>query len=144
MSTIKKEANRELDAKVAERVMGWELFKCNYFSSQEESPRQTKLEPWINKVGITDVGDYFIDVDSDFWISVDEWHPSTDISAAWAVVGRMEGLYGFDAHNGFTIINNKRDYSGWYVEFPLPNWEYAEASTAPEAICLAALKAVDI
>ena len=108
-------AGRELDALIAEKVMGL--------------------------AGVRD---------GKSWLYGDNWtyhkkgvlclvpHYSTQIADAWQVVEKMKE-HGADEHNGITIMY---DENRWYVEFPLPSWEYAEAPTAPLAICLAALKAV--
>ena len=64
---------------------------------------------------------------------------STDIDAAWMVIEYMGNTYGWKPYNGVVIM---RENKNWYVEFPRPNWEDAEAATAPLAICKAALLAV--
>lgn len=72
--------------------------------------------------------------------------PIPQYSAKWGeaelVVEQMRKAHGFAkaSGNGFTLMHTG-DSSGWYCEFPLPRWESADASTAPEAICRAALKA---
>jgi len=63
---------------------------------------------------------------------------STSIEAAWKVMEKMETAHGWDSHNGIIIL---RDEDGWYVEFPLPGWDYACTPTLPHSICLAALLA---
>ena len=65
---------------------------------------------------------------------------STSIAAAWLVVEKMDERFGFDGHNGFTIV--KGNDGLWYVEFPNPNWEDGQADTAPLAICRASLLSV--
>ena len=94
------EAGQELDALMATEVMGWEALTVGYFGIPEsETPRQVELKEWLDKVGIESVGDYYIDVDSDFLVRADDmwergWHPSTDWSAAGQVVEKM-GTDGF-------------------------------------------------
>lgn len=90
IALLEHPANRCLDAWVATAVMGWEKFEVGYFGS-DSSPRQNELEEWMDKNEIESVGDYFIDVDKDFWIEEEKWKPSSDISAAWEVVEKMEG-----------------------------------------------------
>jgi hypothetical protein len=65
---------------------------------------------------------------------------SASMELAWRVVEHMI-QYGVDKHNGFTLM---KDADRWYCEFPLPNWGGAAEKTAPMAICLAALEAVGV
>jgi hypothetical protein len=89
------------------------------------------------------------DYHGDYLITVEErdFHPSTDIKAAWEVVEvlRKRGIY-FDIHvndTGYHIFNyivhygEPELYPGWYEELSLER-----CKTAPEAICKAALLAV--
>jgi hypothetical protein len=89
------------------------------------------------------IGDYFINVPTDFWIAQKNWKPSTDISAAWAVVEKIkENPYLYPqiiwSHSWVCKIwrNNPNDNEdfGWLAEVYAP--------TAPEAICRAGLAAV--
>jgi hypothetical protein len=116
--------NRELDALVAEKVMGWtwhDTMLCWYPSTPGATLNDTR--------------------------SKQDWQPSTDISAAWEVVekstsfcevsrwideatGKIEYVCGI-------TIGHKPDPSG---DQP----SVAIADTAPRAICLAALKAVGV
>ena len=120
MSTIKKEANRELNTKIAERVMGWESQYIEYGGTGGEYVWVMPNGKWQHK---PDVPEY-----------------STNIKEALLVVEKMEELYGFKGHNGFLITKVDDKY---YVEFPLPNWQDGESKSLPEAICLAALAAVE-
>lgn len=113
---------RELDALVAEKVMGW--------------------RPWSG-------GYYYGSADGQVMVCLHEndgmaryWSPSTDIAAAWRVVerlhtGRTFGLdwLGFDGEEW-------RCCFGWSENDDHLGFHHAEAATAPLAICLAALKAV--
>jgi len=105
-------AGRELDALVAEKVMGWKKVK------------------WL--------GDYdWRDKDGEQPYTVRAWNPSTDIVAAWQVVEKMEEIgYSILAHN---VIPNS-DAVVWRVKFSQS--ETITEFTAPLAICLAALRAV--
>ena len=63
---------------------------------------------------------------------------STDISPAWQVVEKME------KHKYYFAIYNLIDAEIWACRFGNQQGEFeGRADTAPEAICLAALKAVD-
>ena len=119
------EAGRELDALVAEKVMGYER---RLDGLGQEYWREAD-KPRVRLVGtICDPQDLPL------------FAPSTDISAAWEVVSLLiekgyyvDILYSAKAHVWSCLL----DYGG-----------YREADvigdTAPYAICLAALKAVGI
>ena len=113
---------RELDALVAEKVMGWKLIE-NWGS---DGPVE---EGWVG----------FWDDEWCRWIEtpnleVKTWNPSAPdgIADAWMVVEKM-------MHVSIENLGSK-----WKVEFSADTHGlyWATADTAPEAICLAALKAV--
>lgn len=49
---------RELDAKVAEKVMGWKLFPVGYEGTDDETPEQKDYDIELRKAGIETVGWY--------------------------------------------------------------------------------------
>ncbi len=105
-----------LDALVAERVMGW---------------RTDKISDRMWRVN-----------EGDCWTRPkDGFAPSTSISAAWEVVEKMKTHKGSGWFNLYWDDDNEEWMAGW--------WQYDEwllhdkAPTAPHAICLAALKAVE-
>ena len=107
-------AGRELDALVAEHVMGW---------------------VW----GIDDDGfQYLVPADWDEYMVPAVPHYSTRIQDAWQVVEKTKLL------DDFELTKDGPMYQfGHYGEYGFDEWTlYAEADTAPLAICLAALKAV--
>ena len=108
------EAGRCLDAWVAEVAMG-EL------ALRAPSPIYVGRFDWVMK------GDWYVASEQDGPYRVP--HYSTDIAAAWEVVGRMGSMW-MDA----TVPNMGID-----VEFK--KGKKGTASTAPLAICRAALKA---
>lgn len=122
-------AGRELDALVAERVMGWQLV-----------PAVNGIEsPWW-----WDANGPVHSMDKSDWRG--GWYPSTNIAAAWEVVERM-GADGWDAeldqfHNFMHIWDacfrklDNRDQGQWL------ELRTGRADAAPLAICRAALKAV--
>ena len=101
------EAGPELDRRIILDVMGW--------------------KPWE--------GEFCQGMSGEFWCigSLDyetpQFCPSTDISAAWEVAGKL---------NGFSIGRSGGDGS-WMCSC---HGALAQAETAPLAICRAALKAV--
>src|SRR5687768_221843 len=80
---------QDLDAEVAEKVMGYESMHVDYQYTTEESDRQRELRDWLDHVGIESIGDYFIDVKANWWREQREWSPSTDIAAAMQVIEHL-------------------------------------------------------
>lgn len=110
-------AGRELDALVAEKVMGHRIFQpppLTLDQAWEVRPNNTEGRPLLPY--------------------------STDIIAAWQVVAKL-----MDSH--FMVSVNCSHESGWWaVVYPSsgPAIESEYASSGPHAICLAALEAVGI
>ena len=113
------EAGPELDALVAEKVMGWQLT-----SAYQLGPAWARDIPWGELVLKNAVAYY-----------AHEWGPSTDIAPAWKVVEKMHKEYGIDvnglASGGFVCTIYGVD----------GHWRTYD-ETAPLAICRAALLAV--
>ena len=111
------DAGRELDVLVAEKVMGW-------------IERNDGIG-WLKDVG-----------GGEFEIASYYFVPSIDIARAFEVVERMRGL-GYD----MTIETDNRREKQWWCAFYEVNAEeilwFADAETAPLAICKAALKALE-
>lgn len=114
-------ARRELDTLVAEKVMGFQ---------------RHKTEPYW----VTPSGDY-----------LHTFKPSTDIAAAWSVVEKLN--YSGDKYTRDFFLQKecielsprRWQWFAWFRKDSADQGiEYsAEADTAPLAICLAALKAVE-
>lgn len=118
------EAGRELDALVAEKIMGWKVVDGWWDMGDG---RSWPVEDWCD--------DYERVIQEAF-------RPSTDMSAAWYAIERVEAT-----GKWASSVNAVRDQSPnkWCTEFwPTDNWSprvissYAE--TAPLAICRAVLK----
>ena len=113
------EAGRELDALVAERVMGW----TRVVRARETLWQSPKAGTWPIVASRLP-------------------HYSTDIAAAWQVVERMRAdgwvceVFGSDTANaeGYSVTLWRPDTSGSSV---------TQNATAPLAICRAALAAID-
>lgn len=106
-------AGRELDALVAEKVMGWTMLaSCPMHISG------------CSTAGIAPGQQYSSHV-PDY---------STSIEAAWQVVGKITAL---DSTHIFVL---RRFYDGWHCAFGAISYE---ADTAPLAMCRAALQAVE-
>jgi hypothetical protein len=128
---------KRIDIVLAESVMGWEYLEVGYFENGA-GERQYELSSWMQKVGLGSVGAYFIDVPEDFFIPVDDFTPSTDANDALKAIDRFceEGV------DTDIFITSKR------ISVRLQGVEegvnvsvgYAEAETAPLALCLAMLQ----
>lgn len=119
MSEVKElKAGRELDALIAEKVMGWH--------------REFVTDPSSNYSFWN-----YVDADGRGMYTPEEWEPSTSISAAWEVVEKLQTL-------GIKCwMKNYIAIPGWHCVVIGGDFEFEEAAdTAPLAICLAALKAV--
>ena len=112
-TTTERVASRELDAEVAEKVMGW--------------------TPYKNKTGLIEwcLPDKKVPVVGAVVATAHTFRPSQDITAAWEVVEKMREL---DLTEVFL-----ETLEGALIELVF----YKKANEAAEAICLAALKAVE-
>lgn len=122
-------AGRELDALVARKVMEWRWFV----------PLDKQLLPyWTNQLDASG-DDFLIQPEA----AKGTWSPSTFSAAAWEVVEKLLGA-GFGVNiDSFSLPEG----DGWTVFLFQEAGEkevHLIASTAPLAICLAALKAYEI
>ena len=132
------EAGRELDALVAEKVMGWRLVKRG---------RRVATGSDYQKPGM-EVGGFRGNDDARRWISHVCPEYSTDIAAAWEVVEKMDHPdwrieVGNSVDGGFYAIMEPHrpiDDCETCGEQSTKDWQ--AAPTAPHAICLAALAAL--
>lgn len=113
----KLEAGRELDALIAEKVMGWTPH-CQNPAHYVEVANSTSEMSVIQEV-------------------VAYWRPSTDIAAAWQVVEKLR------AAGWFYSLSDAVEIPEYIVMFYQPDSPDAQAmdESAPLAICRAALKA---
>ena len=123
MTTTKLESlsNEELSALVAEKVMGWETYTPKPYSGREVW--------WSREIGSIDY--------------VSHWSPATSIADAWEVVEKM----GSPEHEftTFIVAGVEPNKALATMERCPSEGEYKKAeaeSTAPRAICIAALRAV--
>jgi hypothetical protein len=107
-------AGREMDALIAKNIFEWTIVK-------------TKRNNWF-------------ELQSGLWKpddgATDFPHYSTDIAAAWQVIEKMRG-----EESGMRVY---RIESMSYWQFGFRGAPWAEADTAPLAICRAALKTVGV
>lgn len=132
-------AGRELDILVAEKVLGLKVVKTVWGKRKQYGCYSIGEPDWYDDAGATELGNPLPAY-------------STDIAAAWEVVEHMNNL-GTKSRDAYFILN-KSD-SGFKVSFYRRKhvgpgqWDYVayhgtvKADTAPMAICLAALKAVE-
>lgn len=161
-------AGREMDALIAERVMGWELVDNDYYILNRPgdpfykthpdpaglvptrdgkslgTPSQVKWQDLFEELEIHSVGLYWIDPVNRSVVEADNFQPSTDIAAAWQVVERLEAI-----NIGVELSHAPDDqWECWSLHQTEPNryesWGQIWADTAPLAICRAALKAMEI
>lgn len=119
---------RELDALIAQKVMGWEV----KHSDELKLPSET-YGPWPGRWA------YRIPPSTGWSCMIPDF--STDIKAAWIVVERLhsEGVQ-FE-------IGNRRvfepDELPFWAAFGKSNRHVTDGETAPHAICMAALGFVE-
>jgi len=154
--------SRELDALVAEKVMGWRRRRMFLAEKREPShfgPPDGQLPArgdWVWASPNQKSGDYHWLVEDFVGVIPEEqdedgFHPSTDIAAAWEVVEKLKEMPMVDVMVWWNCgILAAYGESGWECEvgtFDGDNKQETLAlsglcKTAPEAICRAALKVV--
>jgi len=112
--------NKQLDELMATRVMGWKETDANSITSSRVW--RVNGDGWKN---------------SPERISVNSWHPSTNISQAFEVVDQMIADYYIE------IYHNKGERTWMVFILDEKNQWDVEADTLPLAICEASLKAVE-
>jgi hypothetical protein len=132
---------RELDAVVAEKVMGWK--RMSYHQTQPTNKyymdRHELTSYWYDKDGrevfLAEPSDC-IDCGSDF----PAWSPSARIDHAWMVVDKLAARQiEIEVRSAYDIC---RDQMIWRTKTFSLRQVQAVADTAPHAICLAALEVV--
>jgi hypothetical protein len=121
--------DRELDALVAEKVMGYTLDGDHSVGYQDE-----KVRHW--KIRVCDVGEY--------QFAYKEFLPSKRIKDAWAVMEKVVGdqyEYTFELER----LTGRTAPGRWWAYFRKGlDCFSGHAEDAPRAICLAALNAVGV
>ena len=115
-------AGRELDALVAEKVMGWKRMRWIDFHSVErgfrgEDLRKSLTYSWHNADGC--MTENAKDMD-DYYNPSYAWSPFTDIAAAWEVVEKLVEMgYTFELYSPGALINDEfgMHSAGWGVNF---------------------------
>lgn len=124
------EAGRELDALVAEKVMGWRWLDLNH---------DINKGPIVKTPGWYGQGQSAVRT---------EFHPSTSIADAWEVVARLaETGYGFDVlirPPQYDLVKDKKTQIAYVVEASKHGSRLLgmAGGSAPHVICIAALKTV--
>ena len=120
------EAGRELDALVAEKVMGLHEFAA-YAGNHKASLGWGNPEADMTRGELHSLPHY-----------------STDITAAWKVVEKIKSTLPKDGPNGsFSMIFEDGIWFVGYYEHENGWLNYFSSESAPHAICLAALNAVE-
>lgn len=134
--------DRELDALVAEKVMGWTVLIPPADPTEDDDlTRVAVLDP--SYLGLR----RYIETRPQYW-ALKEWHPSTDITAAMTIVQHMHsGPVGPGFHLDWTPADGPDE--AWLASFGSNNYPErgehiveAVAPTPERAICLAALQAL--
>lgn len=130
----KMEAGREMDALIAEKIMGWKwrILACGHVSRPGQyeytrfltaSKNHERWPLWDGKASIpVNKGDWWLPKEDSY---------STDIAAAWQVVEKTRL---------FTHCDITQVIGAWVI-FNHANDSQVTADTAPLAICRAAFKA---
>lgn len=137
--------NCEIDALIAEKVMGWKWVKRTDLNRDPKHPGFTSWTRYLAKEPLAEwqvLAETELPIESNLGVGIPEY--STDISAAWLVVEKIKNI----GTRGFQMNYEKNI---WWVgcvnhgdngERELYSHQHGEAETLPLAICLAALKAV--
>lgn len=129
------QAGRELDAMVAEKVMGWKRMRwCDWKQDERTSLTYSWHDVDGKMVKLAENSDDYEDPRP-------AWSPSTSIADAWEVVEKLSGREKLPMR---VQIDNGYD-KPWVVT--ISSWKtgqewHGESESLPLAICRAALKAV--
>lgn len=149
------------------QLMGYEKLHVGYFGAHgwddkdnDETPRQVELQRWMLKVGLRDIGDFYIDVKSDFWIKTINYHPLSDMNTTMQVAEKMRSwIVADNAWDANLLTLSHNDLDSWSASFDMHNpwedweewWDHVEefkysatATTPTEAICHAACLAMGL
>lgn len=77
-----------LDREVAE-ALGNTFVHVDYSLSVDATDWQKENERWMEDNNLDSVGDYFVNVEKNYWIAVEDWHPSTNGAQAWELMKRF-------------------------------------------------------
>lgn len=118
--------DRELDAEIAEKVMGWTCDRDSFQNMTDDAWDELRFNAKIWHCPDTQCVE-----------RLNHW--STEIEDAWDVVEKLIGD-GYElSEAGYSMTTKKWDFTfGNGCSFPCPL-----SDTAPRAICLAALAALD-
>jgi hypothetical protein len=129
MNIKEMEAGREMDALVAEKVMGWKECKRGW----DTEGKGHEIRMWTPDGELLPV----------LYLAKDMWNPSTDIAAAWLVEERIAELELIDEYcfHLNAIANEYLDKIRYMIHRPPVRWQLIHAT--PEDRCRAALMAVE-
>jgi hypothetical protein len=118
------DAGREMDALVAEHLMGWRLVK-----------RGRRVATGPDYEGPGEILGFSGNADARRWIAQVCPAYSTEIAAAWSVVELFP-----ETGRGLHLMQSMARGGRWRCTFDMEDGVWGD--TAPHAICLAALKSV--
>lgn len=120
------EPGRELDALIAEKVIGLEVVK---------NKSGSKRGGYYYSIGDA----YWCDIQGEMYISNSLSRYSTDIAAAWEVVEKLTFVFTLTTNPPYAPTTPETE---WMASFNAD--ESVHGCSAPHAICLAALKALGV
>jgi hypothetical protein len=137
------------DSLVAEKLFGWQSKPCDLEETDGELTIYDSGDACCPRCGVYE---HINDFAHGFTVPP---HYTTSMDAAWLVVEKLKSEEWFDnLELVYVKRNQRRDTEYIRVNFCFRNgtnagkgpWDhsYAEAATAPEAICLAALRAIGV
>lgn len=144
------QAGRELDAIVAERIMGWRWYTRPLAPLRWLGPPNAADGPpnSAGAVALCDKADKGKEAEDGWWLEEDRYrdgfprvpHYSTEISAAWEVAEKLH-LTVTPGIRGWRAARCNWSQSGETTAVGMTNHrQWVEAETAPLAICLAAAR----
>ena len=143
---------RELDALIAEKVMGWvrRRVKLGRQYDNHGNPFLPATVKWEAEALVFGERVYILNQeDTQPYNRLGLLSYSTDIAAAWLVVGKINLFLEKQTDKSNGCSNYVQLWQGKDGKWVVGNWEdrlfiLAEGETAPHAICLAALRIVGV
>jgi hypothetical protein len=113
--------------KLIAEFMGFELVTIGYFGCPDETEWQVKNALWLEDVGLSDVGEYFVDVPDLKWHSKEELDYSTDWSLLMPVVEKINWIggaqgYQFVIFRSTVHVNDGQDHLFEVVKYQNESW----------------------
>lgn len=128
---------RDLDELIAEKVMGWKRISYEQLYPSQVGRKEFSMYWYDSNNKETRLAEDC----NDYYQPEEAWSPSTDIASAWQVIERIKSTAGDRVTFRLEYIDSVWSYG--YENLNTDIFDCIEADTAPLAICLLALKALD-